>query len=195
MHSRAKIREIYRAKRLTLSDRDLYLAAQQLKQQLLQQHDISTMQHIAAYLAYNNEINPLPWLQEVYQTKNCYLPVINPSLKQMMFARFKSDTPLKNNQYEILEPAAENQILYAPEQLEIVLLPLVAFDMQGNRIGTGAGYYDRTFAYLNKENTQRKPKLFGLAYEFQKIDNIVPENWDVALDGVITDQRVYLFNN
>lgn len=193
MQSRAKIRELYRAKRLALSGHDLYQAALQLKQQLLQKHEISTVQHIAAYIAYNNEINPLSWMQEVYQTKNCYLPIINPSLKQMMFARFKSDTPFTKNQYGILEPAAENQILYAPEQLEIVLLPLVAFDRQGNRIGTGAGYYDRTFAYLNKENAQRKPKLYGLAYEFQKVDNIEPENWDVALDGVITDQNVYLF--
>ena len=193
MLSRAVIRENYRNKRLELTANELQIAASKLKQQLLQNYDVINAQLIAAYLAYNNEIDPLPWLQKIYHTKSCYLPIINPSLKQMMFAKFTSDSPLKMNQYGILEPAADNQVLIAPQDLDIVLLPLVAFDMQGNRIGMGAGYYDKTFAFLNQKNVLRKPKLIGLAYEFQKVNKIQAEPWDVPLDGVITEQNVYTF--
>lgn len=193
MLSRVNIRQTFRAQRLALTVNEIQIASSQLKQQLLRNLNLSDAKHIAAYLAYHNEIDPLPWLQEIYHKINCYLPVINPSLKTMLFARFKSDTLLKNNQYGILEPAADDQILLTPHELDIVLLPLIAFDLHGNRLGSGAGYYDKTFAFLNEKNIIKKPKLIGLAYEFQKIDEIPSESWDVPLDVVITEKNFYRF--
>lgn len=194
MQNRVLIREMMRAKRTALSEQECLVAASNLIQNILINPDIEKAQHIAAYLAYNNEIDPLSWIKKCYQTKNFYLPVINSQSKQMQFALYKANSVLKPNQYGILEPADENQLNYPAHELDVVLVPLVAFDLKGNRLGTGAGYYDRTFAFLNKPNKLTKPKLIGLAYEFQKSDSIDHAPWDVLLDGVITDYNIYQFS-
>ncbi len=190
MQNRTKIREIMRQKRANLTEHGREIAAYHLKNQIQLNTDIANAHNIAAYLACNNEIDPLPWIKEIYQSKNCYLPVVNIQSKHMQFAQFTANTKLLANKYGILEPDEENQIYIPLQELDIVLLPLVAFDLNGNRVGTGAGYYDRTFAFL-KNNNLRKPKLIGLAYEFQKIDLIETESWDVELDGIITDSHFF----
>jgi len=68
-------------------------------------------------------------------------------------------------------------------------MPLVAFDKKGNRLGMGAGYYDRTFGTLSNQ----KIKLFGLGFEVQQVDAIPTEEWDIALDGMITEKRIIIF--
>jgi 5-formyltetrahydrofolate cyclo-ligase len=55
----------------------------------------------------------------------------------------------------------------------------------------GGGFYDRTFSYLKTRNRWRKPKLIGIAHELQKQDKIIPNPWDVPLDGVVTEFNFY----
>lgn len=78
---------------------------------------------------------------------------------------------------------------YEPTKLDIVLVPLLAFDIHGNRIGMGGGYYDR---FLKKHPNAKK---IGLAFELQKIESAPAEPHDVRLDTVITEHGVYTFNN
>jgi 5-formyltetrahydrofolate cyclo-ligase len=60
-----------------------------------------------------------------------------------------------------------------------------------NRYGSGAGYYDRCLAHLRSARRWRRPKLIGLAYEFQRIDHVAPEPWDVPVDAVLTERTLY----
>ena len=79
----------------------------------------------------------------------------------------------------------------------MIFLPVVAFDINGNRLGRGAGYYDRTLAFVNEQieqGTHIKPCLIGLAYEFQKIEQIITDKWDVALDIIVTENNIYYRN-
>ena len=99
------------------------------------------------------------------------------------------------NRYNILEPELKNAELIAAENLDLVLVPLVAFDLSGNRLGMGAGFYDTTFSFLNNIKRPSKPYLLGLAYEWQKLATLEKENWDITLDAVITDQTFYDFKN
>ena len=69
-------------------------------------------------------------------------------------------------------------------------MPLTAFDRTGTRLGTGFGYYDKTFAFTKNQPLYTKPKLYGLAYAFQEIRNIPRMQWDVPMHGVITEQGV-----
>ena len=69
-------------------------------------------------------------------------------------------------------------------------MPLVAFDKQGNRLGMGGGFYDRTLARLHEQNWQ-KPQLIGLAHECQKVDALPIESWDVPLKTIITPDKTY----
>jgi 5-formyltetrahydrofolate cyclo-ligase len=70
-------------------------------------------------------------------------------------------------------------------------MPLVAFDEQGNRLGMGGGFYDRTLAYLKYRQHRRKPVLAGLAHEIQKIGQLTTQSWDIPLDCIITENKLY----
>ena len=73
--------------------------------------------------------------------------------------------------------------------------PLVAFDVSGNRVGMGGGFYDRTLAYLQHRRYWRKPVLAGLAHEIQKVAQLDTQSWDIPLDYVITEKQIYKDKN
>jgi 5-formyltetrahydrofolate cyclo-ligase len=75
----------------------------------------------------------------------------------------------------------------AAHKLDLVLLPLVAFDDNRQRIGMGGGYYDRTFSFLRGRRQLLKPKLVGLAFACQKVPEIVASPWDIRLYCIITE--------
>jgi len=75
-----------------------------------------------------------------------------------------------------------------PDQLDVVLVPLVAFDLTCNRIGMGGGFYDRSFEF--RKNTPAPPTLVGVAHAFQQVKDVLAQPWDVPLDFVATDNGV-----
>lgn len=148
-------------------------------------------QHIACYFAVKNEFDCAPIMKAIWEAKkNCYLPILSTS-KTLNFGLYESHTSLKTNRFHVFEPDVSSY--FPAEQLDIVLMPLVAFDLQGGRLGMGGGYYDRTFQFLHHK-TSRKPFILGLAYEFQKMKHIPIDLWDVSMDGVLTEEKLYLFS-
>lgn len=103
---------------------------------------------------------------------------------------FYPATALKSrNRFGILEPAAIGAPMPA-KQFDVVLVPLVAFDRAGNRLGMGAGFYDRAMAFrLNNPKTLR-PLLVGLAHHFQEVNSLNAQAWDVPLDVILTDREL-----
>ena len=96
------------------------------------------------------------------------------------------------NRYGIPEPAHPNKARNFPlRSLDLVLMPLVGFDTQGNRLGMGGGYYDRSFAFLHRHSHWRKPHLMGTAYEFQRLSKLDAQPWDVPLDAIVTEANLY----
>ncbi|MDO5738459.1 MAG: 5-formyltetrahydrofolate cyclo-ligase [Eubacteriales bacterium] len=95
--------------------------------------------------------------------------------------------PVKNRwqkgSYGILEPVLEDSEIMDPQEIDLILMPLVAFDRNCNRVGMGAGYYDR---YL-----LRCPQAYrlGVAFEVQYFEELEPAPWDQALDLIITEDR------
>ena len=133
-----------------------------------------------------SELDTLPIIHTLWQSgKHCYLPVADPVRKGLMyFALYQPKDPLIKNQFGILEPAP-NARRIPNWALQLVIMPLVAFDTQGNRIGSGCGYYDRVFAH--KTNWPHTPILCGVAYDCQQVDPFSPEPWDVPMDYIITE--------
>lgn len=172
-------------------------AKQQAAQQLLECVRLSKLfvnaQHIAAYSAYGGELDPLPLLQLASaQGKHIYLPILSVQAPQpLSFVAYRPGDPLVANRYNILEPLPSPDKIIQPQALDLVLAPVVGFDLQGNRLGMGAGYYDRTFAFLKTLKRPSKPYLLGIAYEWQQLEKIVPASWDVPLDGIATEQHFY----
>ena len=101
---------------------------------------------------------------------------------------YNPDDTLTPNRFGILEPTLEGNRLIPARNLDLVLVPLVAFDRTGKRLGMGKGYYDQTFAFLKQENTRKMPHLIGLAYGFQEIADLPMDDWDIPLYGIATEQ-------
>lgn len=131
-----------------------------------------------------------PLIETIWQAqKNCYLPVLAEEEKTLHFVLYEKSDNLIPNRYHIPEPAGKN--FFPPTQLDCVFLPLTAFDRQGNRIGSGAGYYDRTFEFLKK--TRIKPILIGLGYASQQVAELPQDAWDLSLDGILTEKELLFF--
>ena len=168
------------------------MAAAEAANHLLTTALFTTSQHIACYFAQGKEFDCSHIIKAIwYAQKNCYLPVLSSDEnKTLEFVRYQESDPLRFNRYNILEP--QNTIALAPQQLDLVLMPLVGFDFHGNRLGMGGGYYDRTFHFMMGK-PQKKPYLLGLAYEIQQMTPLPSEPWDVPLDGVLTEKALYSF--
>ena len=145
---------------------------------------------VAFYLAVNGEMAVTELIDRAWATgKEVYLPVLLPYRhNRMWFAPFNPGQTLKANLYGIPEPDVSIRQMINPLALDLVMVPLVAFDQQGHRVGMGGGYYDRTFSFLRHRRHWRRPLLLGTAYEFQCIPGgLHPNPWDVPLAGVATD--------
>lgn len=194
MTSRSELRKTLRERRRALSAGHQFSASQQLAAVLQQRNEVINSQRVALYLANDGEIDPVA-IQQVFwaQGKNCYLPVLDSqSTGHLKFALYLPDTPLVNNRYGIPEPEVTSARMIEPQQLDLVLLPLTGFDDQGQRLGMGGGFYDRTFEFVRASGN---PYLMGLAHECQKVERIPCENWDIPLAGIATDQRFYRVND
>jgi 5-formyltetrahydrofolate cyclo-ligase len=157
---------------------------------LLTQHPcFQQSQHIACYLSMQHEFDSSPVIEAIWKAKkNCYVPMIAPE-KTLVFSHYRYGDPLHPNPYSILEPITVNQPL-APQDLDLVITPLIAFDRQGRRLGTGGGYYDKTFAFLS--NHPDKPLMLGLGYAVQEASALPLDSWDILLKMVVTEKECLL---
>jgi len=138
---------------------------------------------VALFFAFDGEPNVSPLIR-FDRSKEFFAPVLFG--EQMHFAGIGPRTDLVANVYGIPEPRPVE--LIDPRALDFVLTPMVAFDDLGNRIGVGAGYYDRCFGFLKQRRYWFKPKLTGIGYSLQRVDPFQPKPWDVPLWGAITEE-------
>ena len=178
-----------RRRRADLSAAQLDDAAAGLCARLIEIDAYRDAQRIAAYFAVNGEISLHPLIDHALaQEKEIFLP--NLDQQALRFSPYFHEQKMRINRYRLPEPDVGDDEMLAPEDLDLVLAPLVVFDAARNRIGMGGGFYDRSFAFRkNPEITN--PVLIGVAHELQKVDQLVAESWDVRLDLVVTDRAVY----
>lgn len=146
-------------------------------------------QHLAVYFAQAGELDPAPVVWRAWEMgKTVYLPVLLPGpVNRMRFAPWHAGSELVSNRFGIPEPQIAARHLRHGAQLDLVLTPLVAFDTQGNRVGMGAGYYDRSFTIKRLRRAWRRPRLVGYAYDFQGVESLPIQAWDIPLDAVVTE--------
>lgn len=140
---------------------------------------------IALYHAVHGEVDlHTLWQVALEEKKTCYFPVLKEDLT-LLFLPADKDTPWVKNRFGIAEPQGSEKLALSPDAFDIIFIPLLGFDEYGTRIGMGAGYYDRTLAHKNL------PFLAGIAYDFQRVDYIKPDYWDIPLAATITEQAIY----
>ena len=176
-----------REQRNQLSDQAQLESAKRLSQQILAQPWYQRAQNIGIYVANDGEIDPIVLATKaLFRGKSCFLPSLHPIKKnQLWFGDYQG--AMIKNKFGIQEPDPKRNSMISANQLDIVFMPLVAFDHSGGRLGMGGGFYDRTFEFLKLKN-QQKPKLIGLAHHFQMVEHLPIESWDVPLSAIITDQ-------
>lgn len=160
-------------------------ASQQICKRIQSLEHYRHAKRIALYCAVNNEVGlNFLWSSAPRQGKFCYFPVLNDDAT-LTFLPATPATPFKKNTFGIPEPDVSLDEAIDVSELDMLILPLVAFDKACTRLGMGAGCYDRTLGI------QKHGVLFGVGYNFQLQDFIAPQIWDVPLDGVVTPKCVY----
>lgn len=189
MPSKVSLRENKRQLRQKFPQAQQELCAAQICQHLINLPIFKCSRHIACYFAISGEVKTDGLIKAILEAKkHCYLPVLNPSQgNSLVFMPYQTHDSLQINRYGIAEPILVAQKILPATELDVVFLPLLVFDNQGHRVGMGAGYYDRTFAFLQQNSRPSKPLLIGLAYEWQRTASITTEPWDITLDGVCTE--------
>ena len=135
---------------------------------------------IGGYYPYNHEVNVVPLLEKFEKSNYIIsLPKIGKN-SSMNFFVWSTNDPLNINEYGIPEPITNKMI-----HPDILLVPLVAYDKNFNRIGYGGGFYDR---YIKKIKKIKKILTIGLAFSFQKVKKIPIEKNDIKIDFIITEK-------
>ncbi len=193
MATKNKTRKKMRQRRQNLSKNMRNYLAAQFTQHFLQTSLFKTSKRIGCYLSNDGELNLQFVIQHIWgMNKTCFLPVLNTlKRKQLLFTQYHSDSQLKKNRFGIPEPIILPRKALSAHNLDLILIPLVAFDRSGNRLGMGGGFYDRTLAFLDKRKVWLKPKIYGIAYEFQQVDSIKTDAWDIPLHGILTEIKQY----
>jgi 5-formyltetrahydrofolate cyclo-ligase len=190
-HERQALRTAMRARRRQLLRSERQLAAADIVRMAKRARLLRAGMRIAAYLSHGNEVDLQPLLRVALRLGcHCYLPRIQSKRTFVMqFAPYVPGMRLRKNCYGIAEPDAGAPHIPV-RHLDLVFVPLVAFDDHGSRLGSGAGFYDRCFGFLNQGRQWRRPRLIGVAYDFQQVSQLPTAAWDVPLDAVITPKQL-----
>ncbi|WP_369915753.1 5-formyltetrahydrofolate cyclo-ligase [Xanthomonas sp. NCPPB 3005] len=182
------LRQQLRARRRALPAAARLAAADALALRLLDLPFAPQHGHVAGYWAMDGEIALHRWQLSLPAGVQYCLPVL--SGKTLRFAPWRPGQPLSANRYGIPEPDVAAEATLAPEQMALVVAPLVGFDAGGGRLGMGGGWYDRSFAFRQRQAPP--PWLVGAAFAAQQVDALSVAAWDVALDAVCTDSHTLL---
>lgn len=183
-----ELREIYKAKRNSLTKDELTLMDHQLLEQL-QQYDWTSIRYLHLYLAIEKfkEYNTWPfikWIWKQYPEINLVTSISNFQTNELRHYQLEPDTVLLVNDWGIPEPSGAKEI--EAKEIDAVLTPLLLVDIKGNRVGYGKGFYDRFLATCKAEVIK-----LGIAY-FEPVEIIEDVNeWDVPIDLLFTPGKTF----
>lgn len=185
-YSKQELRAEIKQKRRELSLVTQNSFSQKIVHQLLALPIFQKSHKIAIYLSIDNEVD-ISSLFRLAPKKRYFLPIISRNMS-LAFSGYNLGQGLELNRLNVPEPAEKT---YAPaSELDLVCVPLVGFSERGHRLGSGGGFYDRTFAF--KKDSNAPPHLLGIAYECQKVKEWTTEPWDIPLWGIQTEEQLYL---
>ncbi|MGH8122452.1 MAG: 5-formyltetrahydrofolate cyclo-ligase [Rudaea sp.] len=184
------LRTRLREARVQLTPTQRIAAASAIVEQLEQLPEFLVDERVAGYWAVAGE---LPLHAAVARLRargqRYHLPVIAKG-RYLRFAPLLANATLRTNRYGIPEPQCVESELLAPSAIELVLVPLIAFDRRGHRLGSGGGYYDRSFAFLREAARPASPLLVGIGYSFQELRALERKTWDVPMDYIATEREL-----
>ncbi|MGQ4276912.1 5-formyltetrahydrofolate cyclo-ligase [Pseudidiomarina sp. E22-M8] len=194
--NRQQLRKSLLAQRQALTAQQREDAAVQVLAHLQQLPELTQACNLGSYHSVRAEL-PTAQLNAALQTQGhqLALPVLHPvTPNHLLFLRIRETTIWHTNSYGIPEPALACADILPLAQLQVLLVPLVGFDRQGNRLGMGGGFYDRTLAAWYAGQLPHLQPI-GLAYDCQQVERLPHAAWDVPLPRVITPAKLWDFRN
>lgn len=183
--TKSQIRQVCLCRRKHLGKTYVSQASQKIIDTLRQMPAYQAANHIAWYFPTNGEVDlSALWSYALATNKSCYFPAIQTD-QTLLFLPYTRDTELVFNRYHTAEPNVAACHAKPPQDLDIIFLPVVAFDVNRKRLGMGKGYYDKTLA------PHKSPLLIGVAYEWQRQPNLPIDPWDIPLTTIVTEETVY----
>jgi len=192
---KSELRRSLRYQRQTLSAETQKQAAHALAVHVCSTRLFLASRRIACYLPNDGEIDTSLVIERMRRLrKSVYLPVLSRLAQdRLWFAKADAKTKFFPNRFGIPEPRVQARELVRAQELDLILMPLVGFDDHGNRLGMGGGFYDRSLEFLRHRGHWHKPQVLGIAYDFQRVNGLSPDPWDIPMQGVITDRAIYLY--
>lgn len=186
----------------TATRRRLRAARRSIEPNTARKHSLAVARHVstsglplrarrfALYLSDDGELDTGALIDRLLARGHLVaLPVVLPD-RLLRFYRYTPQTRLLRNRHGILEPDTRIARHVPTQTLDVILMPLVAFDAHGHRLGMGGGYYDATISRL-----RRRPLLVGLAHALQRVQPLRAAAWDVPLDAVVTEEGISRFTH
>jgi 5-formyltetrahydrofolate cyclo-ligase len=186
-HQREQVslRNAARAARASLSPNERERASKKIADTVIRSSWFRRSKFIGCYLPMHDEVDTWPLIDRAWRMKKrIFAPVVGNNFA-MQFREVNAKTELELNQYGLQEPNDGEFI--ESRAMDVVITPVVAFDADGNRIGTGGGYFDRAFSFLKHRKYLFHPKLIGLAFSCQRVEKITPNPWDIRIFRVIDE--------
>lgn len=181
-----EIRKAFLKKRNALSIKAIEQKSLQIFNNVASLNEYQNASNVMVYMNFKKEVKTKNIIIDLFNKgKNIIVPISKMETKELFLSKINSFDDLTISTYGILEPKQERIIPVSPKVIDLILVPGVAFDKRGYRIGYGAGYYDRFLSSLNHKFT-----AIGLSYEIQLIDELPYDKHDWQLDYIVTEKRI-----
>lgn len=178
-----KIRKEIKEKRSKQANEENRKKSKEIKEKLLDLPEYKSAKTVLFYISYNSEVFTHDMIKEALKEKRVIVPISNIKNCSLSLSYLESWDDLKIGSYGILEPRNECIKEALIEDIDLIVIPGVGFDIKGHRMGYGKGYYDRL---LQKS----KAVHIGLAFDLQIVDMIPSESHDIPVEIIITESRV-----
>ena len=174
-----------RERRRALSNAERLRASRQLCRRLTDHPFYRRADRVGIYFPNDGEIDVTALAAG--GRKKFYLPILPQTGKRLWFGYYRLGAKLVPDRFGIPEPVTASRIRI--ESLDLVIVPLVAFDSDGGRVGMGGGFYDTSLSFLRHRGRIAPIRIVGAADGFQQVDTIPRDSWDIPLHGIVTDER------
>lgn len=179
-----KLRKEVKERRKKISKEGNRKKSKKIKEKLFNLKEYQDAKTILFYVSYNGEVFTHQMIKEgITNKKNIIVPISDKKKKKLILSKLKNWNDLSIGSYEILEPKKEKIDKASLKEIDLIIVPGIAFDLKGNRLGHGKGYYDRL---LKKTDAVK----IALCFEFQIKENIPTDKYDVPVDIIITENKI-----
>lgn len=183
------LRQAMLEQRDRLSSAELSAASKRICADIVNSAYFKQAQTVMAFVPFRKEIAIKPMIEHAWNDgKVVLLPKVNKTTKQIDVYQVRSWQELQPGVWGILEPSDGSALWQGEPGIDLIIMPGLAFDRSGNRLGYGGGYYDGFLTRLLRTEA-KKPVLAAVAYHFQIQEHIPHEAWDYPVDWIITEQE------